>query len=86
KNIDVKNKNVAIVDDIISTGGTIITAAKNLKKQGAKSVCACCTHGLFASNALEKLQSVCDKIVSTDTIENSASIVSVASEIGKKIK
>ncbi|MBA3043843.1 ribose-phosphate diphosphokinase, partial [archaeon] len=86
KNIDVKNKNVAIVDDIISTGGTIITAAKNLKKQGAKSVYACCTHGLFAGNSLPKLQSVCDKIVSTDTIENRASIVSVASEIGKKIK
>lgn len=86
KNIDVKNKNVAIVDDIISTGGTIITAAKNLKKQGAKSVYACCTHGLFAGNSLPKLQSVCDKIVSTDTIENPASIVSVASEIEKIIK
>ncbi len=86
KNIDVKNKNVAIVDDIISTGGTIITATKNLKNQGAKSVYACCTHGLFASNALGKLQMVCDKIVSTDTIENRASIVSVASEIGKIIK
>jgi len=86
KNLDVKNKNVAIVDDIISTGGTIITATKNLKNQGAKSVYACCTHGLFAGNALEKLQRVCDKIVSTDTIENRASIVSVASEIGKIIK
>jgi len=41
---------------------------------------------LFAGNALEKLQRVCDKIVSTDTIENRASIVSVASEIGKIIK
>lgn len=86
KNLDVKNKNVAIVDDIISTGGTIITATKNLKNQGAKSVYACCTHGLFASNALGKLQRVCDKIVSTDTIENRASIVSIASEIGKIIK
>lgn len=86
KNLDVKNKNVAIVDDIISTGGTIITATKNLKNQGAKKVYACCTHGLFAGNALEKLQRICDKIVSTDTIENRASIVSVASEIGKIIK
>jgi len=86
KNLDVKNKNVAIVDDIISTGGTIITATKNLKNQGAKSVYACCTHGLFANNVLGKLQRVCDKIVSTDTIENRASIVSVASEIGKIIK
>jgi ribose-phosphate pyrophosphokinase len=86
KNLDVKNKNVAIVDDIISTGGTIITATKNLKKQGAKNVYACCTHGLFASNALGKLQRVCDKIVSTDTIENRANIVSVASEIGGIIK
>jgi len=86
KDLDVKNKNVAIVDDIISTGGTIITATKNLKNQGAKSVYACCKHGLFANNVLGKLQRVCDKIVSTDTIENRASIVSVASEIGKIIK
>ncbi|MDI6917326.1 MAG: ribose-phosphate diphosphokinase [Thermoplasmatales archaeon] len=86
KNIDVENKNVAIVDDIISTGGTIITATKNLKKQGAKNVYACCTHGLFAENALEKLQNVCDKVISTDSIENPASAVSIASEIEKMLK
>lgn len=86
KNLDVDGKNVAIVDDIISTGGTIITATENLKNQGAKNVYACCTHGLFASNALEKLNGVCDKIVSTDTIENKTSIVSVTKEIGKIIK
>lgn len=84
--LGVKNKNVAIVDDIISTGGTIITATKNLRNQGAKNVYACCTHGLFAENALEKLQNVCDKVISTDSIENPVSAVSIASEIEKILK
>ncbi len=83
KNLDVKNKDVAIVDDIISTGGTIITATKSLKKQGVNHVYVGCTHGLFTNNALEKLKNVCDKIVSTDTIENPVSTISVAKEIGK---
>jgi ribose-phosphate pyrophosphokinase len=81
KNLDVSGKNVAIVDDIIATGGTIIEATKHLKAQGASKVYAACTHGLFAKNALPRLKEVCDGVISTDTIENEASVVSVAPEI-----
>lgn len=86
KMLDVYRKRVAIVDDIIATGGTITEAAKQLKDQGAKEVIAACTHGLYAQGALEKLEKVVDTIVSSDTIENETSAVSVAPELAKAIK
>ncbi|MEW5760489.1 MAG: ribose-phosphate diphosphokinase [Candidatus Thermoplasmatota archaeon] len=78
KKLDVKQKNVVIVDDIISTGGTIVATAELLRKNGAKKVLACCVHGLFAKNAIEKLEKWCDDIISTDTIENEKTRVSAA--------
>jgi ribose-phosphate pyrophosphokinase len=79
KNLDVKNKKVAIIDDIISTGGTMATAIKELKKQNASEVYVACTHGLFAGNAIEKLKSAnCDEIITTDTILSKYSKVKTA--------
>lgn len=58
-----------IVDDIISTGGTIIESAKALKQKGAKKVIVCATHGVFASDAIEKIEkSEIDKIFVSDSI------------------
>ena len=58
-----------IIDDIISTGGTIIERAKALKQKGAKKVIVCATHGVFANNALEKIEkSEIDKVFVSDSI------------------
>ncbi|MBS3817008.1 MAG: ribose-phosphate diphosphokinase [Candidatus Thermoplasmatota archaeon] len=78
KNIDVGGKSVVILDDIIATGGTMTEAAKQLKKAGAEEVHAGCTHGLFAGDAVEKLEKACDSVFCTDTIEQEKSQVSVA--------
>jgi len=79
KNLDVQNKNVAIIDDIISTGGTMAKSIQELKKHGAKNVFVACTHGLFAGNAIKKLDSAgCNEIISTDTIESKFSKVKIA--------
>jgi len=79
KNLDAQNKNVAIIDDIISTGGTMAKSIKELKRQGAKEVSVACTHGLFVGGAKEKLLSAgCDEIISTDTIEDEFSKVKAA--------
>lgn len=83
---DVRGQKVAIVDDIISTGGTIMTAAKQLRAGGATRVYAACTHGLFLQESLNKLRGVCDEVVATDTLEGAASVVSVAPEIAKAIR
>jgi ribose-phosphate pyrophosphokinase len=86
KKLDARNKHVAIIDDIISTGGTMANSIKELKKQGAASVSVACTHGLFVGGAKEKLiSSGCDEIISTDTIENEFSKVSVASCIAETL-
>jgi len=84
KNLDVQNKNVAIIDDIISTGGTMAKSIKELKKQGAKKVYVSCTHGLFAGEAIKKLSTAgCDEIISTDTIKSRFSKVKIAPAIAK---
>lgn len=86
KQIDVKNKHVVILDDIISTGGTMAKSIVELKKQGAKKVTVACTHGLFIGDAINKLlSSGCDEIISTDTIENDFSKVKTAPCIANNI-
>lgn len=79
KSLDVRGKTVAIIDDIISTGGTIATASAELKRQGATRVIAACTHGLFLNNALPRLHANgCDQVIATDAIETQVSPVGVA--------
>jgi len=78
KQLEVKNKNVAIVDDIISTGGTMAAAITELKKQKAAKVYVACTHGLFAGNAIDNLKKAqCDEIISTETIKSAYSKVKI---------
>ena len=86
KTLDVSGRSVAIVDDIIATGSTIIKATDELKRQGATNVFAACTHGLYTGGALNKLTEHCDKIISTDTLESETSLVSIAPAIGEIIK
>ncbi|MFQ6128836.1 MAG: ribose-phosphate diphosphokinase, partial [Thermoplasmata archaeon] len=85
KSLDAEGKVLAIVDDIISTGGTIVKATEQLRKDRAKEVIAACTHGLFVGDALEKLK-VCDEVFCTDTIMSPASKVSVAGVIARALK
>jgi ribose-phosphate pyrophosphokinase len=85
KELAVRGKAVAIVDDVISTGGTIATAAKELKSQGARRVLAACVHGLFVGRAAENLKA-CDEVASTDTVQSAYTKVSVAPEFAKAIR
>jgi len=64
---DVKDKDVLIVDDIIDSGGTLIKAAEELRKRGAKKIWAYATHGLF-TEGVGKLTAVFDKVMVSDTI------------------
>ncbi|HID71553.1 MAG TPA: ribose-phosphate diphosphokinase [Thermoplasmata archaeon] len=68
KHLSVKGKSVGIIDDMISTGGTILKASENLFSLGAEKVYACCTHGLFLNNIFNRLRKVCDEVVCTDTL------------------
>jgi ribose-phosphate pyrophosphokinase len=86
KNLAVKDKRVAIVDDIIATGTTIITASGELKDQGCSAIFAACTHGLYTDGALPDLVGSFEKVISTDTLESDSSEVTTAPEIHNALK
>lgn len=66
---EVSGKNILMFDDMISTAGTIVSAACFAKEKGARNVQVAATHGLFCGGAIEKLtNSKIDKIVVSDTI------------------
>ncbi len=67
---EVKDKVCVIIDDIIDTGGTIISAADLLVRSGARLVLVGASHGVFSPNSINKLrESPIDDIVVTNTIE-----------------
>lgn len=74
---DVKDKHVLILDDMISTGGTMIRAAENVKNKGAKSIICAATHGFFLNNCLEKLQEVAEEVFVSNTIQTPVSLVKI---------
>ncbi len=88
RTLSVANRDVVIVDDVISTGWTIIGAAKLLRRQGARRIYAACTHPILAGKARHRLRVVkIKRVISTDTIEKmGASVVSVAPLISEAVK
>ena len=85
--LSVAGKNVIIVDDIISTGGTIAEAATMLKVQGAADIHVTCIHGLFAQNAtLRMFNAGVKEIIATDTIESAFSSISIAKMVAEELK
>ncbi|MCT4632265.1 MAG: ribose-phosphate pyrophosphokinase [Firmicutes bacterium] len=67
---DIEGKNVILIDDMIDTAGTITNGAKALKEMGAKSVYACCTHGVLSGPAIDRINnSVIEELVVLDTIK-----------------
>jgi Phosphoribosylpyrophosphate synthetase len=85
EDLDVNGKRVALVDDLISTGGTILEASKLLKSKGATRVNVYCIHGLFISGT-SKYSGYVDKIVTTDTVEGPFSSITVSGLIAQELK
>ena len=67
---NLQDRHVLIIDDMVDTAGTLVSAAESAKEHGALSVTAVATHGLFSGPAVERLQSApIDRIIATNTID-----------------
>jgi len=77
KSLNIKNQNVLILDDMISTGGTIVESAKIIRQCGAKTINVGCVHGVF-SKGTEMFKGVVDEVVCTNTINRECSRVDVS--------
>jgi len=87
RELDVKNKDIVIVDDIISTGGTMVEAIKMLRAYGAKKIIAACTHPILVQNALTKIyQAGALAVIGTDAVPSSVSFVSIAPVIAEALR
>ncbi len=66
---DVQGKIAVVVDDMISTGGTLVKAAEALRKRGAIDVYTLATHGIFAGDAIAQFEnSEINRVIVTNTI------------------
>ncbi len=90
---DIRGKNVLMVDDLTETAGTLTSAAKLLKKKGAKRILACVSHAILGQVGIERLRkSNIDELITTDTVSRPAieglklSTISVAELLGEAIK
>jgi len=80
--VRLEGKHVVILDDVISTGGTIVEAARLLRRERVRAIVAACTHGLFLRDAFERIKAATDEIYTTDTLDSPAEKASVAPDIG----
>ena len=92
--VDVKGKNVIMLDDMIDTAGTITNAANALKEFGAKNIYAGCTHAVLSGPAIERIEnSAISELIVLDTIKlpkekelDKIKVLTVAEMFGEAIK
>ena len=85
--LEVTDKEVVIVDDIISAGDTLKLAAEAVLKQGAKKALAFCVHGLFVGDAFQKLEKTAvGPIVCSNTVPGRFSKVDVSDALASHLR
>jgi ribose-phosphate pyrophosphokinase len=85
--LNVKDETVIIFDDIISTGGTIVGAAKILHEKGARHVFCACVHGLLIGDAEKRIfDAGVEEIVGTDSVPGNVSKVSLAPLLSQELR
>ncbi|OPY26823.1 MAG: Ribose-phosphate pyrophosphokinase [Methanocella sp. PtaU1.Bin125] len=88
RKLDANGRDVLIIDDIVSTGGTIMEVIRSLKAQGAGRITVACTHAVLSDiDTLTGLfRAGMGEFIATNTINNEFGIVDVSSIIADKIK
>ena len=85
--IDISKRDAIVIDDIISSGGSIIKAAEILHKKGIGRIFAMCAHALLIGEAAGKIKSAgIQEIISTNSVPGEYSKVEISSEIASALK
>lgn len=83
---DVAGRDVVIIDDVASTGHTLVQAAQALSARGAQSIDAAVVHALFGGDAIERLHAAgVHRVWSTDAIPHPSNVISVAPLLAEAI-
>jgi len=91
---DLGHKNVLIIDDLVDTAGTMTTAAKVAKEQGAKAIWAIATHAVLSGPAVDRIiNSPIERLTVTNTLHipedkqfDKLKIISVGEVFGEAIR
>jgi len=82
----VRGHDLVLVDDMISTGGSMVKAVRLLKRHGCGRVFVACTHALLIDGAEEKIRGAgVDEIISANTVPGATSVVDVSGTIAEAI-
>jgi len=84
-NISLENRNIVIVDDIVSKGATITKAVKAAEKCGGKIAKIICTHALFDPHHKDHNDKTELDVISTNTAPNANSVIDVHGLIAEKV-
>ncbi|WP_338025068.1 ribose-phosphate diphosphokinase [Candidatus Mancarchaeum acidiphilum] len=79
--VEFEDKNILLLDDMISTGNTMVSAIDLISDKGAGSIYCCAIHGIFAGESDRRIKEKADGLVVTDTIQSEYSKLSVAEDV-----
>lgn len=82
KKLNLEGRDVILIDDMISTGNTLLEAINEIKNFNPRKIYCVCVHGLFVENSLEKLERE-SIVASTNTIPSKTSIIDIGNKINK---
>jgi ribose-phosphate pyrophosphokinase len=84
--VSFRGRDVVIIDDIISTGRTMIEPIKQLKRLGARRITCMTIHGVFAEGALQKLQRMGARVVSTNSMPSPVAKIDLSGTIADALR
>lgn len=84
--VDLAGRVIVLIDDVASTGHTLVQAAKALRSRGVASIDAAVVHALFGGDALARLAAAgISRVWSTDAVPHSSNVVTVAPLLARAI-